>query len=68
MRRPRALALWPIGADADHDAARGQVELKSPEGISIASVDQLQPSNTIRAHGVPTEVTAKMVWETFGQQ
>jgi len=57
-----------VGADADHDAARGQVELKSPEGISIASIDQLQPSNTIRAHGVPTEVSAKMVLETFGQQ
>ena len=57
-----------VGADADHDAARGQVEIKSPEGISLASVDQLQPSDTIRAHGVPTEVTAKMVLETFGQQ
>ena len=57
-----------VGADADHDAARGQVEIKSPEGISVASVDQLQPSNTIRAHGVPPEVSANIVLETFGQQ
>ena len=57
-----------ISADDDHDAARGQVEIKSPEGISVVNVDQLQPSNTIRAHGVPPDVSAKMVLETFGQQ
>ena len=63
-----ALSSGALAVGADADAARGQVEIKSPEGISLASVDQLQPSNTIRAHGVPPGVSAKMVLETFGQQ